>query len=134
MVDDLFQGAAVAEAVIENFGRDWGERQRGVDGEAELVFGEAHLVFDAAEEGQARRFDEVQIPGLELFVVEVQLGEFFAGCGEGAEVGGEGDAGQLALEVVGVLLAIAGMVQQAIDIVEDGPTGSRSSGSSLGTH
>ena len=35
--------------------------------------------------------------------------------------GGEGDAGQLALEVVGVLLAVAGMVQQAIDVAEDVP-------------
>jgi hypothetical protein len=44
-----------------------------------------------------------------------------AGCGEGAEIGGERDPRQLALEDVGVLLAIAGMMQQAIDIIEDGP-------------
>jgi hypothetical protein len=62
----------------------------------------------------------------------VEFGQLFAGCGEPAEIGGERDAGELAFEVVGVLGAVAGMVQEAIDVVED--IRSRSSGSSLGTH
>ena len=36
LVDDPFQGGAVAEAVVEGFGRDCGERQRGVHRQAEL--------------------------------------------------------------------------------------------------
>lgn len=35
--------------------------------------------------------------------------------------GGEGNPRQIALEVVGVLGAVAGMVQQAIDVVKDVP-------------
>src|SRR5687767_2025336 len=34
---------------------------------------------------------------------------------------GERNPRQLALEVVGIFLAIVGMVQRAIDVVEDGP-------------
>jgi hypothetical protein len=35
--------------------------------------------------------------------------------GEGVEVGGEGNPWQRALEVVGVLLAVSGMMQEAIE-------------------
>ena len=79
LVDDPFEGGAVAEAVVEGFGRDWREGEGGVYGEAELVFGEAHLVFDAVGEGEAGGFDEVEVPGFELLIAEVELGELFAG-------------------------------------------------------
>jgi hypothetical protein len=64
----------------------------------------------------------------------VELGKLLAGLGEGADAGtGLGslvsrlqrrrqrDAGQLALEVVGGLLPIAGVVQYAVDVIEDVP-------------
>jgi hypothetical protein len=143
LVDDPFEGRAVAEAVVERFGRDCGERERGIYREAQLVLAESHLVFDAVAERYAGGFDEVEIPGFEFFIIQMQLGQLLAGLGKGPEArgtltptlsrstgrgrvnGGEGDAGQLALEVIGVLPAIAGMVQQAIDVVEDGPLGDR---------
>jgi hypothetical protein len=59
----------------------------------------------------------------ERFIVEVQPGQLLAGVGEGAEVRGERDARQVALEVVGELRPVAGVVQQAVDVVEDVPLG-----------
>jgi hypothetical protein len=44
----------------------------------------------------------------------MQVGELLAGAGKGLEVRGERDARQVALEVVGKLGAIAGMVQQTV--------------------
>ena len=79
LVDHPLQGRAVSEAVVEGFGRNAGERQRGVHRQAELVLGEPHFDFDAVAERQAGRFDQVQLPGLELFVVQVQLGQLLAG-------------------------------------------------------
>ena len=57
------------------------------------------------------------------FVGDVDLGEAGAGVGEGAEVGREGDAGEFALEVGLVAVAVGGVVQQAVDVVEDVPLG-----------
>src|SRR5262249_30903641 len=51
----------------------------------------------------------------------MQLGQLLARGREAAEIGGERDAGQFALEVVGELLPVAGVVQQAVDVVEDVP-------------
>jgi hypothetical protein len=51
----------------------------------------------------------------------VQFGQLLARLGEGAELGSKRNPRQLALEVVGILLAVVGMVQQAIDVVEDVP-------------
>ena len=39
------------------------------------------------------------------------------------EVGGEGDAGQLALEVGLVAVAVGGVMEEAVDVVEDVPLG-----------
>ena len=44
-----------------------------------------------------------------------------AGIGEGVEVGREGDAGQLTFEVGLVALAVDGVMQQAVNVVEDIP-------------
>lgn len=118
LVDDPLQGGTVAEAVFESFRRDAGEGQRGIHGEAELVLGEAHLVFHPVRERNAGRFDEIEVPGLQLFIIEVQPGKLLPRLGEGAEFGGERNPRQLAIEVIGVLLAIAVVVQQPIDVME----------------
>ena len=107
LVDDPFEGGAVAEAVVEGFGRDVGEGQGVVGAERFLVFGELHL-FDAIGERHVGRFDPFERPLFELLVVEVELSELFAGFGESGEVGGDGDAGQFALQVIGVFFAVAG--------------------------
>ena len=52
LVDDPIEGAAVAEAVVEDFGRDFRERERFVDLELGLVFGEPHFL-DVVGEGHA---------------------------------------------------------------------------------
>ena len=44
---------------------------------------------------------------------------FFAGVGEGLEVGGEGDARKLALEIGGVAGTVFGVVEEGVDVVED---------------
>ena len=46
-----------------------------------------------------------------------------ARIGEGVEIGREGDAGQLAFEVGLVALTVGGVMQQAVDVVEDIPLG-----------
>ena len=60
-----------------------------------------------------------------FFVADVEPGEAGAGRGEGAEVGGEGDARQLALEIGLVAFAVAGVVQEAVDVMEDVPLADR---------
>lgn len=74
-----------------NGGRD-GNRRRGT---AELPLpGE-----EVGAVGVALSFDPVELPGFERFVVEVQLGEFFAGGGEGLEVGASGMRGSSRLRL-----------------------------------
>ena len=51
----------------------------------------------------------------------MEVGKLLAGRGEGPEVGGVGNAGQFAFEVVGEFVAVTGMVEQAVNVVEDGP-------------
>ena len=53
----------------------------------------------------------------------MQAGQFAPGVGEGGEIGREGDARQLAFEVVGELLAVRRMVQDGVDVMEDVPLG-----------
>jgi hypothetical protein len=77
LVDDLIEGAAVAEAVFEDFGRDFGERERVVDLELGLVFGQPHFL-DVVGEGHALGFDPLERPGFELFVAEVEFGRVSA--------------------------------------------------------
>ncbi len=47
---------------------------------------------------------------VQLFIVQVELGQLFTERGEGAEVGGEREARQFALQVVRELRPVAGMV------------------------
>jgi len=110
LVDDPIEGAAVAEAVAKNFGRDFGECERVVDLELGLVFGEPHFL-DVVGEGHALGFDPLERPGFELFVVEVEFGQLLASFGEGLEVGRQRNPRQLAFEVIGELGAVAGMMQ-----------------------
>ena len=60
-----------------------------------------------------------------LFIADVDGGQARAGRGEGVEVGRVGDAGQIALEIGLVAFAVGGMVQQAVDVVEDVPLADR---------
>lgn len=71
LVDDPIEGAAVAEAVVEDFGRDFGERQGFVDFQLGLVFGEPHLL-DMVGEWDAVGFEPLERPEFELFVAEVE--------------------------------------------------------------
>ena len=85
-----------------------------------FVFGEAHF-FDAPVEGGVGGFELREgVFGL-LFIADVDLGEADAGAGEGAKVGRERDAGQLAFEVGLVAFAVERVVKQAVDVVEDVP-------------
>ena len=74
-------------------------------------------------ERHIRRDDALERVLLAALVIQMQVGELLAGAGEGLEVRSERDEWQVALEVVGELGAIAGMVQQAVDVVEDVPLG-----------
>jgi len=75
----------------------------------------------------------VTLPGLKSKVllttrlrphaVETRDGQLLAGCREGGEVGGEGNAGQFAPEVGGITLAVLRVMEDRIDIVEDVPLG-----------
>jgi hypothetical protein len=49
----------------------------------------------------------------------MQTGQFAAGFGEGLEIGGEGYARQLTFEVDGIAFAVAGMMEQRVEVVED---------------
>ena len=53
----------------------------------------------------------------------MEFHEALAGGGEGVEVGGEGDAGEFALEVGGVAGAVLGVVEHGVGGVEDVPLG-----------
>jgi hypothetical protein len=112
LVDHPFDGGAVAEAVFVGFGRDAGEGERRIDDDRGFVLAEAHAL-DAPGEGLGGVLDEVEGPGVEFLVVDVEAGELGAGFGEGVEIGGEGDAGELALQVVGELVAVGGVVTKA---------------------
>jgi hypothetical protein len=124
LVDDPVEGGAVAEAIVEDFIGDAGEGEGVVDFDFGFVFGESHF-FDAVGEGEAGGFDPFEVVGFGGFVVEVEVGELFASAGEGVERGGptdtiggllerrgEGDAGELAFEVVGELGAVGGVVEE----------------------
>jgi hypothetical protein len=67
---------------------------------AQLHFG------DSLGKGHFFVFDFGQRPGWEGFVFDVEARELLAGGGEGLEVGGEGDARKLALEIGGVAGAV----------------------------
>lgn len=103
LVDYPLEGAAVAQAVLLDFGRDAGEGQESVVAELGFVFGEGHFL-DAPVEFAG--FSALKgVFGL-LFVFEMELHQGRADTGVFGEIGGEGDAGQFALEVGGVAGAL----------------------------
>ncbi len=120
LVDDPFEGGAVAEALVEGGPGD-AAQELGVNvAELDLVFGELHLLHAEGALGLGI-FDVLQrVFGL-LFVVDVEFHEAFASGGEGVEVGWEGDAGEFALEVGGVAGAVLRVVEDGVGGVEDVP-------------
>ncbi len=123
LIHDPFERGAVAEPVLEGRRRNAGQRERRVDGERGLVFIEPHLVFDAVAERVGRILGPLERPRFERFVLDVEAGQFAPGGGEGGEIGSEGDARQLAFQVVRELLPVGRMVQDGVDVVEDVPLG-----------
>ena len=112
LVDDPFEGGAVAEAVVVGGGGDAAQEQEVVAAEFGLVFGELHAL-DAEGDFGGRGFDLFEgVLGL-LLVVDVEFHEALAGGGEGVEVGRERDAREFALEVGGVAGAVLGVISPA---------------------
>lgn len=115
---------AVAQAVGEGFGRDAVQGQESVVAQLRSVFGEAHLLHSPVER-HFRRFDLCEWVLRPFLIADVENGQARAGRGEGAEVGGDGDAGQIASEVGVPALAADGMVQRGVDVGGDVPLGVR---------
>ncbi len=125
LVDDPFEGGAVAEAVVEGGGGDAAQEQEIVVAEFGFVFRvEAHL-FDAEGDFGLGVFDLFKLEFCLFFIVDVEFHEALAGGGKGVEVGREGDAGEFALEVGGVASAVFGMVEDSVGGVEDVPLSNR---------
>lgn len=68
-------------------------------------------------------FDLLQLVLGLLFVVDVEFHEALARGGEGVKAGWEVDAGELALEVGGVAVAVLGVMEDGVGSVEDVPLG-----------
>ena len=122
LVDDPFEGGAVAEVVVEDFGRDAFQGEEVVVDEGGLVRGEFHLVHPPVE-GRARFLHPLQGIFRLLLIVDVEFGQARPGLGKTPKIRGEGDAGQFPAEVGGVFLPVGGMVQEGVDVMEDVPLG-----------
>ena len=81
---------------------------------AELHFGHALGV------GNTFAFDEFERPRVERFILDVQARQLFPGNGEGGEAGREWDAREFAFEIRRVTFAVHRVVQQRVEVVEDG--------------
>ena len=122
LIDDPFEGGAVAEAIVVGGGGDAVEEKEVVVAEFGFVFGELHAVDAEADFGLGV-FDLFEgVLGL-LLVVDVEGHELLTSGGEGVEVGWEGDAGEFALEVGGVAGAVLGVVEDGVGGMEDVPLG-----------
>lgn len=118
------EGGAVTELVVVNGRGNAAEGEEVVVFEFRFVFAQAHL-FDAEVEGEVGVFVVGErVLGL-LFVVDVDVGEALAGLNEVPKVLrlDKGDARQLAAQIGGVGFAVAGVVKQGVDVVEDVPLG-----------
>ena len=114
--DPLDDGFAVDDVVV-GLGRDAAECGRGVvddGGISHAFFREAHFRHPEVAGGVL-----LQGVGLHGLVIEVPVGEFAPGAGEGPEVRCEGDAGKLLAQVVLKALAVFRAVLQAIDVIVD---------------
>lgn len=88
LIDDPLDRAAVAEAVVEDLRRDASQGKRVVDLDRSSILAQPHLLDDVAQR-LAGRLDPLQGPGLERFVLDVELRKPLARLGEGAEPGRE---------------------------------------------
>ena len=120
LVDDPLQRAAVAQAVVEDLRRDAAQCERVIDLQRRFVFRQPHFL-DMVGERHAGRFDPFQRPRFQLLIVQVQPGQLLAGLGESPEVGGQRNTGQFAFQVLGEPLAVARMMQNSVDVIEDIP-------------
>ena len=113
---DPLDGGFAVDDVVVGLGRDAAERGRGVvdDGVSYAFFREAHFRHPEVAGGVL-----LQGVGLHGLVIEVPVGEFSPGAGEGPEVRREGDAGKLLAQVVLKALAVFRAMQQAVDVIED---------------
>ena len=113
---DPLDGGFAVDDVVVGLGRDAAERGRGVvdDGVSHAFFREAHFRHSEVAGGIL-----VQGVGLHRLVIEVPVGEFAPGAGEGPEVRREGDAGHFLAQVVLKALAVFRAVQHAVDVIED---------------
>ena len=91
LVDDPFECGARVEAVVESLRRDAGEKQGFIELERLLVSAELHF-SDALGVGDGPGFDNVERPGVDRFVVDMEMGELASGVGECGEVRCEGSA------------------------------------------
>ncbi len=91
LVDDPFEGGAVAEALVEGGGGDAAQQQEVVIAELDLVFGELHLLHAEADLGLGV-FDLLQFVLLLFLIVDVEFHETLAGGCEGVDVGWERNA------------------------------------------
>jgi len=96
LVDHPLEGAAVAEAVLAYRRRDVGEGEGFVDGERGFVLAQLHF-FDAIAERFAGGFDPFQGPRVQLVVIQMQLRQRLACGGEGAEIRGIRNPGEVPL-------------------------------------
>ena len=129
-VDEPVQGGAAAQTVLLCFGWDAFQGDVGVVEDAGFVrvvpFAVVSHFLHAVGVGnvviEVRGMDFCQGVGFYGFVVHVELGQFPAGLGEGAEVccrGRHGDAGGGFGEVVGKGLAVLLGVEDAVGVVEE---------------
>jgi hypothetical protein len=118
LVDYPVQRGAGPETVFEGLWRDAGECGGFVHFEGLAVLAQLHL-SDALGVRDVLVLDDFQRPWVERFVVDVQVRQFSSGGGERIEIGSEGNARQFALKVGGVTLAVAGAVEDGVEVVED---------------
>lgn len=165
MVDDPFEGGAVAEAVLVGFFWNSRQRKKAVVDERSFVFAQFHFLNVVVEFFSGFFSFRERVFGL-VFVVDVNFGEALAGsyeCAENIDIahlrgsvilsgvtgracaygrgallrradgsvrpyvdrgcGNERDAGEFAAKIGSVALAVLGVVQDGIDVMEDVPFG-----------
>ena len=88
--------------------------------DARLVVREPHLFYTPIEL-HSRRFNPPQRIDWLVFIIDMQLSQFFPCISKSPEVRREGEVRQIALEVDTIPFAIIGTMQQPIRIVENVP-------------
>ena len=118
MVEDPIQGGAVAEFVIPGQGRNAEEGAMVGEGdEAAVAVG---LEFGFGGYAFLRRgLEKFQGPGIGGFEIEVEVHQGFAPVRPEPKVRLEGNPGQGTLEVDLVFGAVMGIVEHAIDVMEN---------------